>query len=132
VPFAVNALTFAVSALLVSRLRRRTAAAAAAEGERASAQLREGLSVVWRTAYVVPLFLIVAMVELTYGAQTVQLVLYAEQKLGLGAEGYGYLLAAVGLGGLLSVLVNARLSTGRARSRIVVRTAGAFRATELA
>jgi MFS family permease len=131
VPFAVNALTFVVSALLISRLRRRPAAAPATEPERATAQLKEGLSVVWRTAYVVPIFLIVAMVELTYGAQTVQLVLYAEQRLGLGAGGYGYLLAAAGLGGLLSVVVNARLSTSSAVSRIVVGTAVVFCATQL-
>ena len=31
--------------------------------------------------------IVVAMVELTYGAQTVQLVLYADQQLGLGAGG---------------------------------------------
>jgi MFS family permease len=131
VPFAVNALTFGVSALLVARLRRRPGAAAAAEPERAAAQLKAGVSAVWRTAYVVPIFVIVAMVELTYGAQTVQLVLYAEQKLGLGAEGYGYLLAAAGVGGLLSIVVNARLSTSSAVSRIVVGTAVVFCATQL-
>jgi MFS family permease len=79
----------------------------------------------------VPVFLIVAMVELTYGAQTVQLVLYAEQRLGLGAEGYGYLLAAAGVGGLLSIVVNARLSTSSAVSRIVVGTGVVFCATQL-
>ena len=42
----------------------------------------------------IPLFLLVAMVELTYGAQTVQLVVYAEQSLDLGTGGYGLLLAA--------------------------------------
>ena len=131
VPFAVNALTFVISALLITQLRRRPAAAAVAEAEPAAAQLKEGLSVVWRTAYVVPIFLIVGMVELTYGAQTVQLVLYAQQKLGLGAEGYGYLLAAAGLGGLLSIVVNARLSTSSAVSRIVVGAAVVFCATQL-
>ena len=131
VPFAVNALTFVISALLITQLRRRPAAAAVAEAEPAAAQLKAGLSVVWRTAYVVPIFLIVGMVELTYGAQTVQLVLYAQQKLGLGAEGYGYLLAAAGLGGLLSIVVNARLSTSSAVSRIVVGMAVVFCATQL-
>ena len=131
VPFAVNALTFGVSALLIFRLRRRPAAAGTAEPEPAAAQLREGLSTIRRTAYVVPIFLIVAMVELTYGAQTVQLVLYAQQELGLGAEGYGYLLAAAGLGGLLSIVVNARLSTSSAVSRILVGTAVVVCATQL-
>lgn len=131
VAFAVNAGTFVVSALLIWRLRRRPATAGAAGDEAAASQLKQGFTAVWRTRYVVPIFLIVAMVELTYGAQTVQLVLYAEQSLGLGAEGYGYLLAAAGLGGLLSVLINARLSTSSAVSRIVVGMAAIFCATQL-
>jgi MFS family permease len=131
VAFAVNAGTFVVSALLVWRLRPRPVAAGGAADEAAAAQLKQGFSAVRRTRYVVPIFVIVAMVELTYGAQTVQLVLYAEQSLGLGAEGYGYLLAAAGLGGLLSVLVNARLSTSSAVSRIVIGTAAIFIATQL-
>ena len=131
VAFAVNAFTFVVSALLVSLLRGRPAPVATLDHEGASSQLKEGFATVWRTAFVVPLFIIVAMVELTYGAQTVQLVLYAEQSLGLGAKGYGYLLAATGLGGLLSVLVNARLSTSSKVSRIAVGTAVVFCATQL-
>ena len=83
VAFAVNAFTFAVSAVLVSLLRRRPAPAATVEEGGASSQLKEGFATAWRTPFVVPLFIIVAMVELTYGAQTVQLVLYADQSLGL-------------------------------------------------
>ena len=40
-------------------------------------ELMHGLQTVRTTSFVVPLFLVVAMAELTYGAQTVQLVLYA-------------------------------------------------------
>ena len=71
VAFAVNALTFVLSALLVAGLRRRPAARATADTERAASQLKQGFSTIWRTEYVAPIFLIVAMVELTYGAQTV-------------------------------------------------------------
>ena len=131
VAFAVNAFTFVVSAVLVSLLRRRPAPAEKVEDGGASSQLKEGFATVWRTPFVVPLFIIVAMVELTYGAQTVQLVLYADQSLGLGAKGYGYLLAATGLGGLLAVLVNARLSRSSKVSRIAVGTAALFCATQL-
>ena len=80
------------------------------------------------TPFVVPLFVVVAMVEFTYGAQTVQLVLYAASRLDLGAGGYGYLLAAAGVGGLLSAIVNGRLATStkvvghrRRRRRAVLR-----------
>jgi carnosine synthase len=77
-----------------------------------------------RTHFVLPLFVIVAMVELIYGAQTVQLVVYAAQALDLGDEGYGILLTAVGVGGLLSAIVNGRLASSR-RVTLVVVTAGA-------
>ena len=97
-----------------------------ATGSARVAQLQQGLRTARLTPFVLPLFVIVAMAEFTYGAQTVQLVLYAEQSLGLGAEGYGYLLAASGLGGLLSVLINARLSTSAKVSGIVVVTGAVF------
>ena len=60
---------------------------ATADDGAAAVQIRHGLRTARRTPFVIPLFIVVAMVEFTYGAQTVQLVLYAEQPLDLGAEG---------------------------------------------
>ena len=40
------------------------------------------------TSFAPWLIVIVAMVEFTYGAQTVQLVVYATHSLGLGSGGY--------------------------------------------
>src|SRR5690348_11891843 len=82
VAFLANGATFAVSALLISTMRPDAAPA----GGRASgaAQLAEGLRAVRTTAFAPWLIVIVAMVEFTYGAQTVQLVVYARQSLGLG------------------------------------------------
>lgn len=128
--FLVNGATFAVSAALISTMSRRVTSTSSHES--LGSQLSHGLRLSRGTPFVIPLFLVVAMVELTYGAQTVQLVLYAEQKLGLGAEGYGYLLAAAGVGGLLSALVNARLATSTRVSGIVVATGVLFCATQLA
>ena len=61
----------------------------------------------------IPLTVIVAMVEFTYGAQTVQLVVYASRSLDLGTGGYGLLLAASGAGGLISAVFNGQLATSR-------------------
>jgi hypothetical protein len=80
----------------------------------------------------VPLLLVVAMVELTYGAQTVQLVLYAARSFEAGAAGYGYLLAALGVGGLLSALVNGRLAASTRAAPIVILTGALYCATQLA
>jgi hypothetical protein len=96
------------------------------------AQLAGGLQTVRTTRFAPWLIVIVAMVEFTYGAQTVQLVVYARQSLGLGSGGYGVLLTAVGAGGLLSALVNGRLTTSGRVSLIVVVAGSLACATELA
>ena len=130
VAFAANGVTFAISALLISTMRPDAAPA----GGRASgaSQLAGGLRTVRTTAFAPWLIVIVAMVEFTYGAQTVQLVVYARHSLGLGSGGYGVLLTAAGVGGLVSALVNGRLSTTRRVSLIVVVTGSLACATQLA
>jgi MFS family permease len=56
--------------------------------------------------------------SVAYGAQTVLLVLVAG-RLGLGADGYGYLLAGFGAGGLLGAALGGRLADAR-RPRLVL------------
>ena len=132
VAFVANAATFAVSATLITTMRTRRVPAPVAEyRESIGTQMRHGARTARITPHVVPLMLVVAMAELTYGAQTVQLVLYAEQRLDVGADGYGYLLAAVGLGGLLSTIFNGRLAASTRVSVIVVATGLAFCLTQL-
>ena len=131
VAFLVNAGTFAVSATLIATLRARPSVTKSPTGGSFVSQLRHGLRTARTTQFVVPLFVVVAMAEFTYGAQTVQLVLYAERQLGFGAEGYGYLLAALGLGGLLSATINGRLAASTKVSGIAVVAGALFCATEL-
>src|SRR5215471_8797819 len=130
VAFGANGATFAISAVLISTMRPETAPV----GGRASgvAQLAGGLRTVRTTAFALWLVVAVAIVEFTYGAQTVQLVVYARQSLGLGSGGYGVLLTAAGAGGLVSALVNGRLATSRRVSLIVVVTGSLACATQLA
>ena len=120
IAFLANGATFAVSALLISTIR--PDAAPASGRTPRLAQLAGGLRTVRTTAFAPWLIVIVAMVEFTYGAQTVQLVVYATHSLGLGRGGYGVLLTAAGAGGLVSALANGRLSTSRRVSLIVVVT----------
>jgi MFS family permease len=132
VTFVVNAGSFAGSAALLTRLRSRAPAARFEAGDGALAHLGRGLRSARSTRYVVPLLLVVAMVELTYGAQTVQLVLYAARSFEAGAAGYGYLLAALGVGGLLSALVNGRLAASTRAAPIVILTGAVYCATQFA
>jgi len=130
VAFAATGAAFAVSAVLISAMRLDAAPA----GVRASGvgQLAEGLRAVRTTSFAPWLIVIVAMVEFTYGAQTVQLVVYATHSLGLGRGGYGVLLTAAGAGGLVSAVANGRLSTSRRVSVVVVVTGLLACATQLA
>lgn len=130
VSFLANGATFAVSALLISAMRPDAApAGGSASGE---AKLGGSLRTVGRTPFAPWLIVIVAMVEFTYGAQTVQLVVYATHSLALGTGGYGILLTAAGVGGLLSAAVNGRLASSRRVSLIVVVTGLLACATQLA
>jgi MFS family permease len=130
--FVANAVTFAASATLIATMRTRgTPQATGQYRESVGSQLSHGMRTARMTPYVVPLMIVVAMAELTYGAQTVQLVLYAEQRLDVGADGYGYLLAAVGFGGLLSTVFNGRLAASTRVSIIVVLAGLAFCLTQL-
>lgn len=130
VAFVANGATFAVSALLITAISPDRAPAAGRTS--GVAQLADGLRTVRTTTFALWLILVVAMVEFTYGAQTVQLVVYARQSLGLGSGGYGVLLTAVGAGGLVSAAVNGRLATSRRVSLIVIVTGSLACATELA
>jgi MFS family permease len=130
VAFAANGATFAVSAALILAIRPDSAPA---DGRTSGvAQLAEGLRTVRTTAFAVWLIVVVAMVEFTYGAQTVQLVVYATHSLGLGSGGYGVLLTAAGAGGLVSALINGRLATSRWVSQIVIVAGSLACATQLA
>jgi MFS family permease len=132
VAFAVNAGTFALSAVLISTMRRRGVPNRPLNEQGAIGQTAHGLRTARSTPFVVPLIVLVAVVEFTYGAQTVQLVLFAERTLGLGAGGYGILLAAAGAGGLLSAFVNGRLATSTKVSLIAVGAAALVCATQFA
>lgn len=119
--FAVNAATFAVSAALVSGIRDRSRPQRVTGN--AISHVRQGVRTARMTRFVVPLFLAAAMVEFIYGAQTVQLVVYAKRSLGLGVGGYGVLLTALGAGGVVSAFVNARLASARRVTLAVILTA---------
>lgn len=129
VAFLANGATFAISAVLVSTIGLSGRVSGARMG--ALAHIAHGLRTARTTSFALPLFLVVAMVELTYGAQTVQLVVYAERALDLGSGGYGVLLAALGVGGLLSTFVNGSLASARRVALAIVATGAVVCGTQL-
>jgi MFS family permease len=120
VAFAIDALTFVVSGALVASIPHSVElagprAARAATGPRAAlSELRAGARALLAAPEVGRMVSADVAGSFVYGAQTVLLLLVAK-RLGLHADGYGYLLAAQGLGGILGATAAGRL--GRAAAR---------------
>jgi MFS family permease len=114
--FAVNAGSFLAAALALTLLRIRTTPPRVSEEEADAPRpsvfrdVADGVRAMAKSRAVVVIVGFVAASAFIYGAETVLLVLLSEQQLGTGAEGYGYLLAALGLGGVLAAGLTGRLS----------------------
>ncbi|SDT19756.1 Predicted arabinose efflux permease, MFS family [Nocardioides scoriae] len=111
-PFVTQAVCVALSLLLVLHLQlpahgRRAAGATDATGGRGStlvAEIREGLGWVRRHAAVRTLVLTILIFNVTFGASWSVLVLYAQERLGLGNLGFGLLTSALACGGILGTV----------------------------
>src|SRR4051794_38320454 len=124
VVFAINAASFALSALVVSRIRVRTEAGDVGDEGRAGplAQMLVGFRTLAGTpAARVPVALCV-LVSFVYGTDTILFVAVSDERLGTGADGFGYLLAGLGIGGVLAAAAVNRLAGS---SRLAFVTTGA-------
>ncbi len=122
--FLLNAVTFGVSALAVLSIPAGYSFRAAGSGECPTGLLggiRAGAAALRSQPEALRLVGADIMCSLTYGAQTVLLILVS-RRIGLGTHGYGYLFAGIGVGGLLGTALAGRvLRTGR--PRVVLSTA---------
>jgi MFS family permease len=111
--FLVNALSFAVSAALVLTLP--TGALFAVDRSVETAQgvfseLGSAVSALREQPVAMRFIGADVLCSVVYGAHTVLLLLLARQ-VGVGDAGYGYLLAACGLGGVIGTVVSGHLAT---------------------
>jgi predicted MFS family arabinose efflux permease len=109
IPFAVNALTFALSAALLAGLRSVPAPPADRPRSRLRADIAEGVRWLLRHRLLRTLALTMAVGNVVFGAAFAIFVLYATERLGLTSVGYGVLLVAFAVGGLLGTVVAPRL-----------------------
>ncbi|MEV6625051.1 MFS transporter [Amycolatopsis sp. NPDC051106] len=115
-PFGLDAVSFAVSAVLVATLPRR------AGGARTRSAIRDGLAWLLRHRLLRTLAILVGVNAFCGQLAYATLVLLATQVVHLGARGYGLLLAGAALGSVFGGLVNARV-VARIGPRAAVLTA---------
>lgn len=106
--FALNAVSFAVSALVLLGLRVPTRPQPL-ERRRLLAQAREGVSVLVGHRVLRALAAGQFLAALSAGATGALLVVLAEEHLGVSGGGYGFLIAAIGVGAALGPLAMLRL-----------------------
>jgi MFS family permease len=108
-PFAFDAATFVVGAALIAGIRRRRPAHPVPDQTRLRREITEGIR--WLLAHPGMRMLAVAMcvMNIMLGSTLAILVLYVRVRLGLGAAGYGILLACSAAGGVIGTVIVKRL-----------------------
>ncbi len=122
VVFALNAATFGFSAVVVSRIRTRSRASDITEGGAAGPlkQMAAGFRAFVSSPPVTLLAGFSILASFVYGTDTVLFVVVSRDQLGTGSSGYGYLLAALGVGGILMAGFMNRIAAARRLGAIIV------------
>jgi MFS family permease len=123
VVFVANAATFAVSALVVRRISVRSIPVDVTEAGTAGPlkQMMVGIRTIAGSATAATLVTYSVIASFVYGVDTVQFVVLSEERLGTGPNGFGYLLAGMGLGGIAAAgLVNRMAAWPRLGSVILL------------
>lgn len=120
--FALNAASFAISAAIVSRIRTRSKPVDVTEGGTAGplAQMAVGARTILRLAAARTLVAYSVLVTFVYGTDTVLFIGVSQHKLGTGSQGWGYLMAGIGVGGVLAAGAVNRLAASRRLGAIIL------------
>jgi Na+/melibiose symporter-like transporter len=104
IPFAANAAGFALGAVLMSRVAASTRAERTGEPRGLAADMIEGIR--WLVGHppMRTLALTILTFNVTFGAAWSVLVLYAQERLGMDALGFGLLTTAIAAGGLIGIV----------------------------
>lgn len=108
-PFGVKAVGFALGAVLVSRVVGSTRAARPDRPTHLRAEIAEGIRWLVQHPPMRTLALTIVLFNVTYGAAWSVLVLYAGQRLGMDAVGFGLLTTAIAVGGIIGTVSYGRL-----------------------
>ncbi len=99
---ALDALTFALSALLVSRMKARSTPTDILGAGGPMRQAMVGVRAITGSLSAAILVGFTVLTTALYGVDTVLFIFLSKDKLGTGATGYGYLIVALGIGGIIA------------------------------
>jgi MFS family permease len=120
--FGINAVSFVISAALVTRISTRSRPVDVTEGGTAGplTQMMVGVRTIASLSAARTMVAYSVLVSFVYGTDTVLFVGASAHKLGTGPEGFGYLLAGLGVGGVLAAGAVDRLSGSRRVGAIIL------------
>jgi len=125
--YGVNALSFL--AVIAALIAMRTSGKPDLEIERKDAvsfaALKEGLRFVWHTPIIVQTMTL-DFAATFFASATLLLPIFAQERLHVGARGYGFLAAAPAIGSVMTALLMARLGTFQRQGRLVVYSVAVF------
>jgi MFS family permease len=87
--------------------------------------LKEGLRFVWQTPIIVQTMTL-DFAATFFASATLLLPIFAQERLHVGARGYGFLAAAPAIGSVLTALVMARIGNFQKQGRLVVASVAVF------
>jgi MFS family permease len=87
--------------------------------------LKEGLRFVWQTPIIVQTMTL-DFAATFFASATLLLPIFAQERLHVGARGYGFLAAAPAIGSVLTALVMARIGNFQRQGRLVVASVAVF------
>ncbi len=109
-PFGVNAFALVVAALLIRSIRIKDIPQTATATKSFGADLKDGLSWLWRHELLRTLAIMLGVANMCGMFAQAVFVKFARDELGLGARGFGILLAAISIGSILGGLVGEKIS----------------------
>ena len=125
--YGINSLSFlaVIAALVAMRASGQPDLQTGRKEALSLAALKEGLRFVRHTPIIVQTMTL-DFVATFFASATLLLPIFAQERLHVGARGYGFLAAAPAIGSVLTALVMARLGTLRRQGRLVVAAVAVF------
>jgi MFS family permease len=125
--YGINALSYlaVIAALVLMRVTGQPDLQTERKDALSLEALKEGLRFVWQTPIIVQTMTL-DFVATFFASATLLLPIFAQERLHVGARGYGFLAAAPAIGSVLTALIMARLGTLQRQGRLVVAAVAVF------